>query len=74
MTNLPKITESVIRLPSCERRSAHNLQQTADRQAENQLQDAVVTRLLELNPFEVPPSLVREQLRRMLIDARMVSS
>ncbi|MSQ48334.1 MAG: trigger factor [Deltaproteobacteria bacterium] len=50
-----------------------NLQQHADRQANDQLQDAVMTRLLELNPFEVPPTLVREQMRRMLIDARMVS-
>lgn len=50
-----------------------NLQQHADRQADNQLQDAVMTRLLELNPFEVPPTLVREQLRRMLIDARIAS-
>lgn len=49
------------------------LQQNADRQANNHLQDAVMTRLLESNPFEVPPTLVREQLRRMLIDARIVS-
>jgi len=48
-----------------------NLQQHADRQGDNQLQDAVMTRLLEINPFEVPPTLVREQLRRMLIDARL---
>lgn len=51
----------------------NNLQQTADRQADTQLHDAVVTRLLEANPFEVPPSLVREQLRRMLVDARIAS-
>jgi len=50
-----------------------NLQQHADRQADNQLQDTVMTRLLEINPFEVPPTLVREQLRRMLVDARMTS-
>jgi trigger factor len=50
-----------------------NLQQHADRQGDNQLQDAVMTRLLEINPFEVPPTLVREQLRRMLIDARISS-
>ena len=50
-----------------------NLQQHADRQGDNQLQDAVMTRLLEINPFEVPPTLVREQLRRMLIDARIAS-
>jgi trigger factor len=51
----------------------NNLQQTADRQTDNQLHDAVVTRLLEANPFEVPPTLVREQLRRMLVDARIAS-
>jgi trigger factor len=50
-----------------------NLQQHADRQGDNQLQDAVMTRLLEINPFEVPPTLVQEQLRRMLIDARIAS-
>ncbi|NOT58341.1 MAG: trigger factor [Deltaproteobacteria bacterium] len=50
-----------------------SLQQHADRQANDQLQEAVMTRLLELNPFDVPPTLVREQMRRMLIDARMVS-
>ena len=37
----------------------HNFQQAAERRAENQVQDAVVARLLERNTFEVPPSLVR---------------
>jgi trigger factor len=50
----------------------HNLQQTAERRAENQVQDAVVARLLERNTFEVPPSLVREQMRRMLIETGVV--
>ncbi len=49
-----------------------NLQQAAERRAENQVQDAVVARLLERNAFEVPPSLVREQMRRMLIEAGVV--
>jgi len=49
-----------------------NLQQAADRRAENQVQDTLVTRLLETNGFEVPPSLVREQMRRMLVEAGVV--
>ena len=36
------------------------------------MQDAVVARLLERNTFEVPPSLVREQMRRMLIETGVV--
>lgn len=46
-----------------------NLQQAADRRAENQMQDALLAQLLTANPFEVPPSLVREQVHRMLVDA-----
>ena len=49
-----------------------NLQQSVERRAENQMQDALMTRLLEANAFEVPPSLVREQMRRMLIEAGVV--
>jgi len=49
-----------------------NLQQTADRRAESQMQDVLLTQLLNANPFEVPPSLVREQVQRMLIDAGVV--
>jgi FKBP-type peptidyl-prolyl cis-trans isomerase (trigger factor) len=33
------------------------------------MQEALVTKLLAANPFEVPPSLVREQVQRMLIEA-----
>jgi trigger factor len=49
-----------------------NLQQAADRRAENQVQDALMTRLLEVNRFEVPPSLVREQMQRMLVETGVV--
>jgi trigger factor len=49
-----------------------DLQQAADRRAENQVQDALITRLLEANSFEVPPSLVREQMRRMLVETGVV--
>jgi trigger factor len=46
-----------------------NLQQQLDRQAESQLEEAILSQLVTRNPFEVPPSLVREQERRMLIEA-----
>ncbi|MBM4256417.1 MAG: trigger factor [Deltaproteobacteria bacterium] len=49
-----------------------NLQKAADQRSENQMQDALITRLLETNTFEVPPSLVREQMRRMLVETRVV--
>lgn len=47
----------------------HNLQQAADRRAQNQMEDALLTQLLSRNPFEVPPSLVREQVQRLLVEA-----
>jgi trigger factor len=50
-------------------RVSRNLQQAADRQADSQVEDELITRLLGRNPFEVPPSLVREQERRMLLEA-----
>jgi trigger factor len=46
-----------------------NLQEALDRRAEAQLEEAILTQLVDRNPFEVPPSLVREQERRMLIEA-----
>jgi trigger factor len=49
-----------------------NLQQAAERRAESQVQDALISRLLEANAFDVPPSLVRDQMRRMLVDAGIV--
>jgi trigger factor len=51
---------------------SRNLQQAADRQAENQTEDELLTQLLTRNPFEVPPSLVREQEYRMLLEAGML--
>jgi trigger factor len=50
----------------------HNLQQAADRRAENEMENALITRLLSENSFEVPPSLVREQTQRILIEAGVV--
>jgi trigger factor len=46
-----------------------NIQQTLDRRAESQLEDSLIAQLVEKNPIEVPPSLVREQERRMLVEA-----
>jgi len=47
----------------------NNLQQAANRRAQNQMEDALLTQLLLRNPFEVPPSLVREQVQRLLVEA-----
>src|SRR5262249_8799574 len=48
---------------------SRNLQQAADRRADNQVEDELITQLLGRNPFEVPPSLVREQEHRVLLEA-----
>ena len=50
-------------------RVSRNLQQAADRRADSQMEDELITQLLSRNPFEVPPSLVREQEYRMLLEA-----
>ncbi len=49
-----------------------NLQHALDRQAESQLEDALLAQLVERNPFAAPPSLVREQERRILIEAGLL--
>jgi trigger factor len=46
-----------------------NLQQALDRRSEAQLEEAILNQLVEKNSFEIPPTLVREQERRMLIEA-----
>jgi len=51
---------------------SHNLQQAADQQAENQMEEELITQLLSRNPFEVPPSLVREQEHHILLEAGIV--
>jgi trigger factor len=53
-------------------RVRENLQKAADRQTERQMEDELFTRLLVSNPFEVPPSLVQEQLRRMLTESGLL--
>ncbi len=49
-----------------------NLQLSLDRQDEGRLEDEILSQLITRNPFEVPPSLVREQERRMLVDAGLL--
>ncbi len=46
-----------------------NLYQVAERRGENQLHEALLAGVYEKNPFEVPPSLVREQLRQLFVEA-----
>ena len=46
-----------------------NLYQAAERRVENQLHEALLAGVYEKNPFEVPPSLVREQLRQLFVEA-----
>lgn len=41
-----------------------------EQQSENRLKDRIVTLLMEKNPFEVPPSLVEQQLQSMLSNTR----
>ena len=49
-----------------------NLQQSIERRSEAQLEEEVLAQLLTQNPFEVPPSLVREQERHMLVEAGLM--
>lgn len=46
-----------------------NLHQATERRVENQLHEALLAGVYEKNPFEVPPSLVREQLRQLFVEA-----
>ena len=46
-----------------------NLQDAADRRAENQMHEALLTGIYEKNPFDAPPSLVREQLRQLFVES-----
>ncbi len=46
-----------------------NLQSAAERRAENQMHEVLLARVYEKNPFEVPPSLVREQLRQLFVES-----
>jgi len=53
-------------------RVSHNLQQALDRRADSQVEEEIISQLLNRNPFEVPPSLVREQELRILMDAGLL--
>jgi trigger factor len=46
-----------------------NLQSAADRRVENKTHEALLAGIYEKNPFEVPPSLVREQLRQLFVES-----
>ena len=46
-----------------------NLQSAADRRVENQMHEALLAGIYEKNPFEVPPSLIREQLRQLFVES-----
>ena len=46
-----------------------NLHQATERRVENQLHEALLAGVYEKNPFEVPPSLVREQLHQLFVEA-----
>ncbi len=46
-----------------------SLQKAADRQADRQVEDEVLGRILDRNPFEVPPSLVQDQIQRLLTES-----
>lgn len=46
-----------------------NLQSAADQRVENQMNEALLVGIYEKNPFEVPPSLVREQLRQLFVES-----
>lgn len=46
-----------------------NLQSAAERRTENQMHEALLAGVYEKNPFEVPPSLLREQLRQLFIES-----
>lgn len=46
-----------------------NLQSAADQRVENQMNEALLAGIYEKNPFEVPPSLVREQLRQLFVES-----
>jgi trigger factor len=51
-----------------------NLQTAVDRRAEAQLESDLVSQLLVRNPFDIPPSLIREQEHRLLLESGLVRS
>jgi trigger factor len=49
-----------------------NLQQAADQRAQSLMEEELLTQLLARNPFETPPSFVRGQERRLLVEAGLL--
>ena len=47
------------------------MEQMAERTAEGQMHDAVLSQILHKNPFEVPPSLIREQAQQLFVESGM---
>jgi trigger factor len=50
----------------------HSLHQAVERQADSQMEEELMTHVLERNPFAVPPSLVRDQEQRILLEAGLL--
>ena len=48
-----------------------NMEQMAERTAEGRMHDAVLSQILNKNPFEVPPGLIREQAQQLLVESGM---
>ena len=46
-----------------------SLEKAAERRSENQMHEALLAGVYEKNPFQVPHSLVQEQLRQLFVDA-----
>jgi len=53
---------------------SHSLYQAAERRADSQLEEELMTQLLKRNPFEVPPSLIRDQEQWILLEAGLLRS
>lgn len=51
-----------------------NLQKAANRQADRQVEDELMSKILDRNPFAVPPSLVQDQVRRLLAESGVQQS
>ncbi len=48
-----------------------NMEKMAERRAEGQMYDAVLSQMLNKNPFEVPPGLIREQAQQLFVESGM---
>ena len=48
-----------------------NMERMAERTAEGQMHDAVLSQILNKNPFEVPPGLIREHAQQLFVEAGM---